>query len=294
MLLLAVLFGVAGAVAVSAATPAQVARADRRAAASAADQLLGELALPRGATEVPTEPVGDAHQLARSIELFFFAAEVDEHTFWTTTASPRATLASIHAHLPAGARSVGSGFSGTLVFASYSLPTVDPAALGPRALAVDAVRLANGSTGVRADAVVRYAAPRLPAQQVPPQARVLQVTVADYESKPLLSLTITNRSRVRRIATIVDHLQFLRVNPAVAISCPILSPAPIDTFTFRQAPSGRVLATVSEPADTPATASPCFTTTLAIRGHREPRLLEGGTLLREAGAILGVRLTTSP
>jgi hypothetical protein len=32
--------------------------------------------------------------------------------------------------------------------------------------------------------------------------------------------------------------------------------------------------------------------TLTIRGHRQPGLLEGGRLLREAGAILGVKLTT--
>jgi hypothetical protein len=49
---------------------------------------------------------------------------------------------------------------------------------------------------------------------------------------------------------------------------------------------------VSEPADTPSGAEPCFTTSLTIRGHSEPGLLEGGTLLRQAAAILGVTLTT--
>ena len=78
----------------------------------------------------------------------------------------------------------------------------------------------------------------------------------------------------------------------MAIACPAIKPAPIDTFTFRGAPAPPVLATVGEPAHTPAGAEPCSTAALRIRRHREPGLLEGGRLLRQAGAILGVKLTT--
>ncbi len=105
-------------------------------------------------------------------------------------------------------------------------------------------------------------------------------------------LVITRRSEVRRIASIVDGLPFVASLRGVAISSPAILPAPIDTFTFRPARSGPVLATVSEAANTPAVAEPCFTTSLMIRGHRQPGLLEGGRLLRQAGAILGVKLTT--
>jgi hypothetical protein len=70
--------------------------------------------------------------------------------------------------------------------------------------------------------------------------------------------------------------------------------APIDTFTFRSGPSGRILARLSEPADTPTSADICATTPLTILGHREPSLLEGGRLLQEVGQILGVRLTAHP
>ena len=69
-------------------------------------------------------------------------------------------------------------------------------------------------------------------------------------------------------------------------------PAPIVTFTFSAAPAGPALATVREAADTPTLPEPCFTTALTIRGHPQPGLLEGGKLLRRAGAILGVKLTT--
>lgn len=297
---LAVALGLPGAAGAGAASPAQTVRANRQAAVGAADHLLGEVILPAGATEVPTEPAGDEHQLERAIELALFAAEVDRHEFWTTTASPRAVVASIDAHLPVGAHRTGSGDSGGSMFVSYSLPAVGAPALGPRTLSIDAVQLTDGSTGVRADATVRYSVPRLPAQRVPVGAHVLEVAMTPspfgHSPPPALEtpLVVTRRSQVRRIAAIVDGLAFIAALRGVAISCPAILPAPIVTFTFRATEAGPALATVTEPANTPAVAEPCFTTALTIRGHRQPGLLEGGKLLRQAGAILGVRLTTRP
>jgi len=295
----AVTFAVADATAVSAASPAQVVRANQRAAGTDAEQLLGELVLPPGASRSPTEPAGDAHQLAHADELFFYAAEVERHEFWTTSASPNAVIASIEAHLPAGARSTGSGSSGSSVFASYTLPAVGAPALGPRALDVQAVALTGGATGVRADATVRYSAPRLAAQRVPPQAHVLEVAVTGgpratgppYSSPP--PLIVTDRRDVKRIAAIVDGLPFVAFR-GVAISCPFIPASPIVTFTFRATgTSGPVLASVALPEDSPTGADPCFTAALRIRGHLEPGLLEGGRLLRRAGAILGVKLVST-
>jgi hypothetical protein len=296
-LLLAVVFGVADTAAVSAASPAQVVRANQRAAATTAEELLGELVLPAGTTQAPTEPAGDAHQLAHADELFFYAAEVERHEFWTTSASPNAVIASIEANLPAGARSGGSGYTATSVFVSYTLPAVGAPALGARSLAVQAVELAGGGTGVRADVTVLYTAPRLAAQRVPSRARVLEINVtggsevsgSPYSSPP--PLVVTNRGDVRRIAAIIDGLPFVALR-GVAISCPFIPASPIDTFTFRAAAAGPVLARVTLAADSPTDASPCFTATLRIRGHLEPGLLEGGRLLRRAGAILGVRLSS--
>lgn len=293
----AVVFALAGMAAVSLASPAQVQRANRQAAVGAGDQLLGEVVLPADASEVPTEPAGDDHQLERGNALSFFAAAVDRHRFWTTTASPGAVVASIESHVSAGAQSTGSGYSGTTVFVSYSLPAVDAPVLGPRILSVNAVKLNDGSTGVRVDAIVRYSAPRLLAQRVPAHARLLVIAMkpspyGPSPSPPLKSpLTVTGRSYVRRIAAIVDGLPFVAFN-GVAISCPAMLLAPIVTFTFRASPDGPVLATVTEAANTPAGADPCFAAGLTIRGHRQPSLLEGGRLLRQADAILGVKLTT--
>ena len=290
VLLFAVVFGVADAAAVGAASPAQVRNANQRAAVTATEQTLGELVLPAGATQVPIEPVGDAYQLAHPDELFFYAAEVERHEFWTTSASPSAVIASIDAHLPAGARSSGTGYSGNSELVSYTLPTVGAPALGSRSLGVEAVELTGGGTGVRADASVRYSAPRLPDQRVPPRARLLEITRAGMGASPP-PLIVTNRSKVRRVAAIIDGLPFAALR-GVAISCPLILPAPSVTFTFRAAPDGPVLATVSEPSNTPISADPCFTATLRLRGHLEPALLNGGRLLRRAGAILGVKLSS--
>lgn len=291
-----VVAGLISASAVGAATPAQRLGADRRAAVSAADALLNGVVLPADARRQASEPSGDAHQLARPLELFFYAAEVDLHAFWTTGAAPAAVIASVGAHLPPGARSMGSGSSSgngsSSVFVSYALPIVDPSALGPRALIIDAVTLPGGITGVRADAVVRYLAPRLLAQRIPHAARLLDIRTV-FASRVLRSLTVTRIAQVRRIAAVVDGLPFAGGLKGIALPCPFIPAAPIVTFTFRAAATRPALAAVTEPADTPAGASPCTLTTLTIRGRREPPLLEGGVLLQRAGAILGVTLTST-
>jgi len=291
-----VVAGLISAPAVGAATPAQRLGADRRAAVAAADALLNGVVLPADARPRASEPSRDAHQLARPLELFFYAAEVDRHAFWTTGAAPAAVIASVGAHVPPGARSTGSGSSSgnesTSVFVSYALPIVDPSALGPRALIIDAVTLPGGITGVRADAVVRYLAPRLPAQRVPRAARLLDIRTV-FGSRVLRSLTVTRISQVRGVAAVVDGLPFARGLKGIALPCPFIPAAPVVTFTFRAAATRPALAAVTELADAPAGASPCTLTTLTIRGRREAPLLEGGVLLQRAGAILGVTLTST-
>ncbi len=278
-------------VAASGASPRHATRAHRRAAGRVADQLLAGVVLPAGARKVPAEPAGDAHQLASPMFGVFFAAEIDRHAFWTTSAAPDAVIASFNAHLPAGAKPLGSGSGGGSAFAAYVLgAAAHPYTLGFRQLVVAAVTLGNGTTGVRADAEVRYTAPRPASQQVPSNARVLQITKRSQDSPPLLSVTVTRRSQVRRIAAMVNALPFVG-RFSGSFSCPYFGD-PVDAFIFRASSGGRVLARVSESAYTPAGASPCALTSLSIRGHQEPGLMDGGVLLRQAGALLGVRLTS--
>lgn len=62
----------AGAAAVSTATPAHLLRANKHTAVIAADHLLAGLVLPAGTKESATEPKGDDHDLARPLGLDVF------------------------------------------------------------------------------------------------------------------------------------------------------------------------------------------------------------------------------
>ena len=247
--LLAALGAVIGAIAVRAAPPGQVTSANRLAAISEADRLLGDVVLPVGSAPVTLSRSGATGVLAQPSERLFFAAQVDRHAFWTTDAAPKAVIASVRAHLPAGAKRLAFGFGGGEVFASYGLPMIDRKALALRQIVVDAVRLANGTTAVRADGEVQYIAPRTEQQQIPPQAQLLQITVSNSSPRPLLAVSLTNRSRISEIANLVDDLPFGGNWSGVAFSCPGFSPAePVVTFSFRSAPGGTVLASLERAA----------------------------------------------
>jgi hypothetical protein len=263
--------------------------ANRQAALAETGQLLTAVVLPAESTAVAQEPAGDDHQLAAPYIGAFFAAEVDRHAFWTTSSSAAAAVASFQAHLPPGAKLVSSSWGGGSAGAAYAIGTTRRFVVGPVQVMLNAASLANGLTGIRADAQARYVSRRLPFQRVPLSARIVQVTKANIGAKPLVSLVVTQRAIVRRLARVVNALPFLGRHAGV-FSCPSFG-GPIDTFIFRASPSGPPLATVSESADTPTDPSPCASTTLTVRGHRLNSLLEGGILLERAGRLLGVRLT---
>jgi hypothetical protein len=270
-------------------SPAHALAPNRDAATVEAHQLLGEVALPVSTTPLSQEPAGDARQLATPVIGPFFAAEVDRHAYWMTSASPEATIAAFRSHLPSGAQLVTATFGAGTESAAYALGTNRRFVIGPEQLMLSAVTLADGLTGVRADAQVRYVSPRRRSERVPLSARIVQVTKADVGTTPLVSVLVTRRAFVRMLASQVDALPFVG-RFSGSFSCPSLG-EPIVTFIFRAAPAGPVLARVSESAYTPTDPSPCAATTLTIRGHRLPPLLEGGILLKRAGKLLGVRLT---
>jgi hypothetical protein len=206
-----------------------------------------------------------------------------------TSASPEAMIAAFRSHLPSGAKLVTATFGAGTESAAYALGTNRRFVIGPEQLMLSAVTLADGLTGVRADAQVRYVSPRRRSERVPLSARIVQVTKADVGTTPLVSVLVTRRAFVRMLASQVDALPFVG-RFSGSFSCPSFG-EPIVTFIFRAAPAGPVLARVSESAYTPTDPSPCAATTLTIRGHRLPPLLEGGILLKRAGKLLGVRLT---
>jgi hypothetical protein len=283
--LLAALGAVIGAIAVRASPPGQVTSADRRAAISEADLLLRSVVLPAGSSTVTLSSSGAARLLAQPSERLFLAAQVDRDAFWRSDATPSAVIASVRAHLPPGAKQLGGGSGGGEIFTSYGLPEIDRNALGLRQVVVEAVRLATGTTAVRVDGEVQYLAPRPVDERIPPDARLLQITVTNNSREPLSSGTVTNPARVGQIANLVDDLPFGGNWSGVAFSCAGVSTnESVARFAFRATAGGRVLASLSEPVNTPTNVDPCTQATLTVLGQREPGLMEGGVLLRQVRA----------
>lgn len=296
-----VLAGVLAALAITvsagAVTQAQ-GRRNHALATAAAAQLAGEAVLPADATPLATAPAGQPN-LAHPLTLYPYLASVDRHAFYVTSTSPDAVVASVAAHLPAGARRNGYGHGGTLgqpdsiAFADWTVPAPGGWSPGRPDLSVAAMTLKGGRTGVRIDADVRYRAPHPPSALIPDGARSVKVTLTPgyggASRSPLRAELITSRVKVRRLAALIDGLPLLASFRGEAFSCPALTVAPTVTITFRDA-AGRDVATVSEPANTLDTLGPCFAVSFTVRGRQQPGLMDGRTLLRRAGAIVGVRL----
>jgi hypothetical protein len=229
----------------------------------------------------------------RAVQAFRIASQVERSAVWKSTSPPGAALASIEAHLPKSAKLGSHGEQiGAEADATFAFPTVDRRSLRARALVLVTLGQPGGGSIVWVEAEVRYTAPRPYDQQIPEQARVLELTVGSNLPRPLLSRKVTNLSEVRRIAQIVDDLPFDGNESGAVFSCPLDSATfPVDRFIFRATPGGTVLAKVTESADTPTSDDPCAATSLTVRGRKEPTLQDGGILLRQAGALLNARLS---
>lgn len=273
-------------------TPSRETRTNRLGAVSVAGRMLRQVVLPAGSRRIAAAPSALRKVLARPYESFWIASQVDRPAFWMTSAQFGAAIASIEAHIPKDAKRLGYEWQpGVNASATYALPTIDRGSLGARQLVIEAFGRVGGGSIVRADAEVRYIAPRPYDERIPPQARELEVTVGSNLSRPLLARTVTQVAEVHRIGRMVDSLPFVGNESGVTFSCPAqLGTLPVDRFVFRAAPGGPALATVTELADQPSSDDPCRYTSLTIRGRHEPPLQDGGILLREAAALLNARL----
>lgn len=276
----------------SAAGPGARGRTARAAAVHDAARLLSRLVLPPGADTSAREPAHDGGVLANPGSRPATPNLIDRRGFWTVPGQPQIALGFIEAHRPAGSKLVETGSGGgggkpTSWLAAFSWPPV-AGVLGTRWLVVEVVGLPGGATGLRADAQVVWVSSRPASEQIPRGARVLDVSVARPGAKPLLSITVTSRGKVRAVVAMVDELPM--VQPG-AISCPAeLTGVPVVTFTFRARRGGSALARASELADVTQPATACDAMTFTIRGHAEPSLLAGRAFLRSAQAVLGVTL----
>lgn len=275
------------------ATPVRTTDANRVSAVRLAKRMLAEVVLPAGARQIAKVPKSTAGMLDHPMEAFLIVSQVDRSKFWVTNSSPQAVMNSIKTHLPGPAKQQGSAFSGSEQEVTYSVPTVDPKVLGARQFVFEAVTSGVG-TVVRADAEIRYIAPHPLSERIPAGARILDITVGSNLARPLMSLTVTKRSEVHRIAQYADSLPFWANDTGSVTSCPALfGTEPVDRFVFRRTATSPALASISELAATPIQDSPCFSTSWTIQGHHEPQLQDGGRLLEQAGALLHAKLARS-
>ena len=179
-----------------------------------------------------------------------------------------------------------TGPSSTVWWETYSWPVVG-STLGTRQLTVALTTLADGETGVRADAQVVWILPRPAGERVPAGVRAITITRDANGATPALALRVTGAARIARIETLLDRLP--TVQPG-AWSCPAEStPIPIIAFSFRSA-SGRVLAHASEDATVTEPTTPCDPLRFSIRGRPQTPLLGGAGFLGSVSRLLGRRL----
>jgi hypothetical protein len=219
--------------------------------------------------------------------------------WWRVPGQPRATLAWIRAHLPAGFTPAGSG-SGSYGNSSsvemqadaFALPPV-PGVLDQRQLVVTAVPY-RGETALRTDAQVAWLPARPAAERIPSGVRAVTVTpVFGLNRNAGLdrldhAFTVTDPAKVARIVALANSL---------TVYPPGVHPCPADfggamRLAFLTRPGGQVLARFS------AEYAGCGIVSVSVGGRTMPALSDstGSDRLFQdrVVAIAGVRWPHQP
>jgi hypothetical protein len=152
-----------------------------------------------------------------------------------------------------------------------------------RSLTVEVVRLADGSTGVRADSQVVWITPRPKSEHIPPGPRRLVVRTTRSGRLIQGPLTVTSPGAIRRAVSLLNALP--ADQPGV-VACPADFGTLIRLAFYRGAASARPVAVaVIDP-------SGCGLVGLTIRGRGEPTLGGGLTLAKRLSRVLGVKIDT--
>jgi hypothetical protein len=280
----------AGALLLVGSASAHTLAGNKRAAHRDARVLLGRLQLPAGAVQSASEPDGGGMALARPGYTTASAALVDHHAWWTVPGSMSQVAAFVKAHPPMGAKRSTTGSavqngSITETFVGFSWRAIR-GVLWQRQLVVVLAGLPDGVTGVRADAEVEWTVPRPAIERVPPGAGLLTVARSTLPGwPPPLSLAVTDKTRIRRLAAMLDRLPILQ---PVAVACPALFAAPTISLTFSAASGGPPLARATMPVDGPEGS--CAPITFAVRGRQERPLYAFPSFRHRVSKVLGITL----
>lgn len=251
--------------------------------------LLGRLSLPAGAAGSEREPVGDGGALA-----FPFSPPpatpdvVDYHQWWVVLGeSPAAVLRYVQDHPPAGGRlQLASSFSlrgqPPISGVEFGWPA-EPRRLSTRTLLVEAVSLADGSTGVRADSQVVWIKARPASERIPAGSRRLVLTTTRFGRLIQGPLTVRSLPAIRRAVRLLNALP--AAQPGV-VACPADYGSQIRLALY-SAVGARPLAVAN------VDPSGCGVVRLTIRARSQPPLAGGGVaLVRRLGRALGVKVDT--
>jgi hypothetical protein len=216
--------------------------------------------------------------------------------WWQVSGTPRAALAWVHAHLPAGFTLAASGSSSggpaETQADAFALPPV-PGVLSQRQLVVTAVPY-RGQTALRTDAQVAWLPARTAAERIPPGVRAVTVT-------PVFGLNRDTRlDRLDRAFTVTDPAQVARLvalADGLAVSPPGVRSCPADfggamRLAFLTRSGGRVLARFT------AEYGGCGSVSVSIGGKTQPVLstwTNSGALFQDRVlAVAGVRWPHQP
>ena len=264
--------------------------AGEAAATSEASVLLGQLSLPADAVQSATEPAGDAGYLATAeLGAPDTSGLVDAHAWWIVPDTPEQVLAYVDEHRPAGA----ALFNRSPVAPEAAMPEFTllrwpegGGVLGERWLDVKVVQLAEGETGVRADAQVLWL--RTPAP-IPAGAKLLRVafdTQTRRRTHPL-ERNVTSAKRIGAITTLLNRLPVARPS-LLAFNCPAeFGVVRLDFYATATSPPPLAIAVIP--------VGGCGGVELTVDGEQQPERSSAGlTLIRRIERDLGLDVKDGP
>jgi hypothetical protein len=282
-------------------------RANELAAQADAQRLIASVPLPTGARRSDGEPAGDHGLLAHApVDVYSFDAHqgscrltpvhgrqlVDAHAFWTDAKQyASSVLPYVQYRIADDATDIplpGSDISddnpaetdlNLAAAEAFVLPGIVHL-LDIRAVVVTVAALADGSAGIRVDAIVTLAPGRPSSEHIPPGATRLLISVQPATGSAN-TIVVTSPRTIRRAAALLNGLP-VASDMDLAGGFPDNFPRGGDLalqMTFLRRTDVRPLAVAT-------VFDPCPGIQLTVNGHSGPALGDANNLLGTASAVL--------